>query len=212
MRGPPLTTCDGLCVLGHGRKPGRRVCTSRPGIPWSAPWSIARPGSSANLRVRVPRVEPLDPVGAPGRRFPGIAEVDPLADDLVVAELHDADDHHRLVVVADRVLVDPEVAAAGGPVKLEVLSGRIRGPEPDDVRLAAHALAALRPLQDSVVAVDLRGAGDVVSWSAAGNADVRRVEVRLDHGSGRRFVHRRTSFDHAMLRSARLSHPWKDER
>src|ERR687897_1175512 len=136
-------------------------------------------------RVRLPRVEPLDPLGVPGRRLPGVAEVDPLADDLVVAELHDADDHHRLVVVADRVLVDPEVVAAGSSEELELLSGRIGRSEADDVRLAAQALAALRPLHDSVVGIDLRGADDVVSWSAAGGADVRGVEVRLDHGPRR---------------------------
>src|SRR3954447_9544922 len=84
---------------------------------------------------------------------------------------------HRLVVVADRVLVDPEVVAAGGPVQLELLAGRIRRPEGDDVGLAAQALAALRPLHDGVVGVDLRGAVDVVFWSAAGRADVRGVEV-----------------------------------
>jgi hypothetical protein len=39
------------------------------------------------------------------------AEVDPVADDLVVAELCDAVAHHRVVVVADRALVDAEVVA-----------------------------------------------------------------------------------------------------
>src|SRR3954452_4969733 len=141
-------------------------------------------------RVRLKRVEPLDPLGAPGRRLPAIAEVNPLADDLLIPELHDADDHHRLVVVADRVLVDPEVVAAGGPVELEVLAGWVRRPHRDDVRLAAQALAALWPLDDSVVGVDLRGADDVVCWSAAGGADVRGVEVRLDHGPCSRFGHR----------------------
>src|SRR5918998_708174 len=90
-------------------------------------------GRAPTRRLRLPRVEPLDPLGAPVRRLPRFAEVDPLADDLVVAELHDADDHHRLVVVADRVLVDPEVVAAGGPLELELLAGRIVRPEFDDV-------------------------------------------------------------------------------
>jgi hypothetical protein len=75
-------------------------------------------------------------------------------------------------------------------VELELLAGRIRGPEPDDVRFSAQTLAALRPLHDSVVGVDLRGADDVVSRSAPAGADVRGVEVLLDHGSCRRFVHR----------------------
>ncbi len=43
-------------------------------------------------------------------------------------------------------------------MKLEALAGRIRGPEPDDVRLAAQTLAALWPLDDRVVGVDLGGA------------------------------------------------------
>jgi hypothetical protein len=103
----------------------------------------------------LPRVEPLHPLGAPGGRLPGIGEIDPLADDLVGAELHDADDHHGLVVVADRVLVDPKVVAAGGPVELE-LAGGIGRPEPDDVRLAAQTLAALRSLHHSVVGVGSR--------------------------------------------------------
>jgi hypothetical protein len=34
---------------------------------------------------------------------------------------------------------------------------------------------------DSVMGIDLRGADDFF-WSAAGGADVRGVEVRLDHG------------------------------
>jgi hypothetical protein len=57
-------------------------------------------------------------------------------------KLHDAHADHRLVVVADRVLVDPEVVAAAGPVELELLAGRIGRPEPDDVRLAAQAARA----------------------------------------------------------------------
>src|SRR3954469_14089523 len=157
---------------------------------WRTPWVISPRNPSPSLRlVRIPRVEALDQVRAPGRRLPGIAEVDPLADDLVVAELHDADDHHRLVVVVDRVLVDPEIVAAGGAVELEVLARRIRGPERDDVRLPTHALAALRPLDARVVGVDLRGARDVVSRSAAGDGNVRGVEVRLDQGPCRRFGH-----------------------
>src|SRR5215213_9165015 len=70
--------------------------------------------------LRLPGIEQLDPLRARLRRLPGIAEVDPFADDLPVAELHDADDHHRLVVVPDRVLVDPEVVAAGDAAELEV--------------------------------------------------------------------------------------------
>src|SRR3954451_9080763 len=159
----------------------RRLSSVRPALSW-----LVRP----NRRVRLPRVEPLDPLSPPGRRLPGIAEVDPLADYLLVAELHDADHHHGVVVVADRVLVNPEVVAAGGAVELELLAGRIGRPEGDDVRLAAQALAALRPLHHSVVGVDLRGACDVVSRGAAGGADVRGVEMRLDHGASRLFVHR----------------------
>src|SRR5919109_1269761 len=90
----------------------------------------------ADRSVRRSGVEALDPVGAPGRRLPGLAEVDPLADDLVVAELHDADGHHWSVVVADRVLVDPQVVAAGRAVELEVEAGPGRGPEADDVLLS----------------------------------------------------------------------------
>jgi hypothetical protein len=40
------------------------------------------------------------PIGRAKPAAPRIAEVDPLADDLVVAELHDADDHHRFLVVS----------------------------------------------------------------------------------------------------------------
>src|SRR5215203_7051375 len=173
--------------------PARRPATSR---------ALARAADSGgpvlsslvrhDRRVPPPSVEPLDPGGAPGRRLPGLAEVDPLADDLAVAELHDANGHHGLVVVSDRVLVDPEVVAAGGPVQLELLAGRIGRPEPDDVRLAAQALAALRPFHDSVVGVDLRRARDVIAWPAAGGADVRRVEMRLDHGSRGRLIHRKS--------------------
>src|ERR671910_3726828 len=144
---------------------------------WNGPSAGASSSRSPTRRSSVVGVEPLDPLGPPGRRLPGIAEVDPLADDLLVAELHDADDHHRLVVVANRVLVDPEAVAARSSAELELLSGRIGRPEGDDVRLAAQALAALRPLHDSVVGIDLRGADDVVSWSAAGRAHVRGGEV-----------------------------------
>ena len=96
-----------------------------------------------------------------------------------------------LVVVADRVLVDPEVVAPRGPVELELLAGGIGRPEGDDVRLAAHALAALWPLQDGIHGVDLRGAGDLVARCATRRADVRGLEVRPDHRSGLGFGHRR---------------------
>src|SRR5215212_2373342 len=143
----------------------------------------------SGLRLRLPGIEPFDPLRAPGRRLPGLAEVDPLAYDLAVAELHDADAHHRLVVVADRVLVDPQVATAGGAKELELLAGRICRPEPRDAGLAAKALSALRPLQDGILGIDLRGAADFVSRSAAGGADVRGVEVRPDHGPRGCLVH-----------------------
>src|SRR3954464_3212096 len=74
---------------------------------------------------------------------------------------------------------------------MELLAGRIGRSEPDDVRLAAQALAALRPLHDSIVGVDLRGADDVISWPAAGGGHVGSVEVRLDHGARCRFVHQK---------------------
>src|SRR3954471_8446952 len=126
-----------------------------------------RKSRPSGLRLRLPGIEPFDPLRAPGRRLPGLAEVDPLAYDFAVAELHDADAHHRLVVVADRVLVDPQVAAAGGAMELELLTGRICRPEPRDACLAAKALSPLRPLHDGVLGIDLRGAADFVSRSAA---------------------------------------------
>src|SRR5829696_6534751 len=153
--------------------------------------SRARSPPSAKRMPRARAGRTARPPSAPGGRLPRLAEVDPLADDLLVAELHDADGHHGSVVVADRVLVDPEVMAAADPVQLELLAGRIGRPEGDDVRLAAHALAALWPLQDRVVGVDLRGAGDLVSRSAAGGGDVRGLEVRADHGPCGHFVHRK---------------------
>src|SRR3954447_25393593 len=165
--------------------------TFQPGVRDRARDSPGRdPGPRDAQLLRIARIEALDELGTPRRRLPGIAEVDPLAHDLLIAELHDADDHHRLVVVVDRVLVDPEVVAARGPVQLEALARRIRGPERDDVRLSAHALATLRPLQDRVVGVDLRGARDLVSRSAAGDADVRGVEVRPDQCPCRCLGHR----------------------
>src|SRR5215216_1027176 len=129
MRRISSTTCDGLWLGARQEAWSSRLHVA-PGNALVRSL-VDRPSRSsvANLRVRVPRVEPLDPAGAPGRRFPGIAEVDPLADDLVVAELHDADDHDRVVVVADRVLVDPQVGAAGDPADLKVLAGRIGRPE-----------------------------------------------------------------------------------
>src|SRR3954452_13931745 len=139
------------------------------------PPGSAQPGPG-DRRVGRLGVEQLDPLGAPGRRLPALAEVDPLADDLLVAELHDADDHQRLVVVADRVLIDPEVVAAGGAVQLELLPRGIRRSKRDDVRLSAHALAALRPAYDRVVVTDLGCARDLVTGRSTGGADVRRLE------------------------------------
>src|SRR5215204_3604786 len=132
---------------------------------------------------------PLDPLRPPGRRFPRLPEVDALAKDLAVAELHDPDNHGGPVVVADGVLVDPQVVAADGPVQLELLASRVGGPEGGDVGPAADALAALGPLQHRVLGVDLRGAGNLVAWSAAGGADVGGVEMGLDHRPGGGLVH-----------------------
>src|SRR5215212_2272881 len=139
-----------------------RARLSRPWNAWQMPWSRLCQELDES-RHSVPGVEQLDPLRAPGRRLPGVAEVDPLADHLLVAELHDPDGHHGSVVVVDRVLSDPEVVAAGDAVNLELLARRICRPERDDVGLAAHALTALRPLDDSVVGIDLRRAGDVIS-------------------------------------------------
>src|SRR3712207_2038887 len=125
-------------------------------------------------------IEHLDPCGAPRGRVPRLAEVDALAHDLLVPELHDPDGHDGPVVVVDRVLVDPQVVASGDAVHLEALARRIGRPEADDVRPAADALAALRPLDHGVLGVDLGRPGDGVAGSAPGGADVRRVEVRLD--------------------------------
>jgi hypothetical protein len=64
------------------------------------------------------RAHPLARPIAPAN--PGAAtapQVDPLAHDLAVAELHDAHDvKGLLVVVPDDVLVDPQVVAADGPL------------------------------------------------------------------------------------------------
>ncbi len=94
----------------------------------------------------------------------------------------------ELAVVVDRVFVDPEVVAAGRPVQLEVLPGGVRRPEPDDVLSATQALAALRPLDDGIVGVELRRASDVVSRCATAGADVGRGEVRPDHLGASRVV------------------------
>src|SRR3954447_26431255 len=85
---------------------------------------------------------------------------------------------------------------------MELLAGRIGRSEPDDVRLAAQALAALRPLHDSILGVDLRGADDVISWPAACGGHVGGVEVRLDHDARRRFIHE-SSLPGAYLSSLR---------
>src|SRR5829696_1383649 len=135
------------------------------------------------------RVHPLHPLCPPGRRLPRLPEVDALADDLAVAELHDTDGHDGPVVVADGVLVDPQVVAANRPVQQELLAGWVGGPEGGDVGLAADALAALGPFQHGVLGVDRGGAVDVVARSAAGRADGGGVEVVLDHRPGGGLIH-----------------------
>src|ERR671912_534705 len=83
-------------------------------------------------------VHPLDPLRPPGRRLPRFPEVDALADDLAVTELHDPNGHDRPVVVTDGVLVHPQVVAADGPVQLELLARRVGRPKGSDVGLAAN--------------------------------------------------------------------------
>src|SRR5690242_17918717 len=96
----------------------------------SIPRSIGSPHDSRSStrtrsRARSPRSAERTPArraARPIRRARRAAarnrrKVDPLADDLLVAELHGADDHHGMVVVEERVLIDPEVVAAGGPVQ-----------------------------------------------------------------------------------------------
>ena len=62
------------------------------------------------------RLHPLDPLCPPGRRLPRLAVVEPLAGDLAVAELHDADGVERVrLVIPDGELVDPQVLAADRP-------------------------------------------------------------------------------------------------
>ena len=53
------------------------------------------------------RLHPLDPLCPPGRRLPRLAVVEPLAGDLAVAELHDADGVERVrLVIPDGELID----------------------------------------------------------------------------------------------------------
>src|SRR5215207_5522518 len=126
-------------------------------------------------------IHTLDPLRSPGGWVPRVPEVDALADDLVVLELHDPYGPHWLAVVSDRVLVHPQVLPPDRAMQLELLTGWIGGSERDDVGLAPDALAALRPFEHGVVGVDLRGAGDVVARAPAGCADAGRGEVVLDH-------------------------------
>src|SRR3954463_11729728 len=113
---------------------------------------------AAGLRV----LHGLAPPGPPRGRIPRFPEVDPLADDLVVAELHDAHYAERLLaVVVNGVLVHPQVQASGHPMDLEGDASGVRGPERDDVCLAPDALLALRELEHGVVRVDLTGTDDV---------------------------------------------------
>src|SRR6266511_355533 len=90
----------------------------------------------------------LDPLCPPCRRLPRLAVVDPLADDLAAAELHDADGVVRVrAVVPDGELIDPKILAADRPMRLDVDVGGVRGPEGDDVGPASNTLLALRELQ-----------------------------------------------------------------
>src|SRR5829696_3025876 len=60
----------------------------------------------------------FDPLGAPGRRLPGLPKVDRLTRDLVVAEFHDVDRMHRLrAIVGDDVLGHPELATAADALR-----------------------------------------------------------------------------------------------
>jgi hypothetical protein len=62
------------------------------------------------------RLHPLDPLCPPDRRLPRLAVVEPLAGDLAVTELHDADGVERVrLAIPDGELIDPQVLAAARP-------------------------------------------------------------------------------------------------
>src|SRR5215204_7187981 len=92
----------------------------------------------------------------PGGWLPRVAEVDRLAHDLAVAELHDVDRVHRpgLVVIYD-VLGHPEIATAPDALGPQRQPGRISVPHRAHVDSSDEPLTALRELQHHVVVVDL---------------------------------------------------------
>jgi hypothetical protein len=57
-------------------------------------------------------LSPLDPLSPPGRGIERTREVLCLAGNLAIAELHDANRVDWPLIVADHVLIDPQVAAS----------------------------------------------------------------------------------------------------
>src|SRR5206468_3189550 len=83
-------------------------------------------------------------------------------DDLSVREFHDADRVRRRAVITEDEFADPQVATADDPLDPEALLARLYRSALLDVAAATDALAGLRIMQNSIVAINLVLGGEVI--------------------------------------------------
>src|SRR5450755_611631 len=97
----------------------------------------------------------LDPLSSPGRCLERIGKVLRLVGNLAIAKLHNADCLRWLLVIAEHVLGDPEIAAAKDTPDGEAQLRRVVGAYGLNVVTTTDALARLRILDQHVVVIDL---------------------------------------------------------
>jgi hypothetical protein len=97
----------------------------------------------------------LDPLSSPGRWLEQIGKVLCLVGHLAIAKLHNADCLSWLLVVAEHVLGDPEIAVPNDAPDGEAQLRRVVSAKGLNVVATADSLARLRILDQDVVVIDL---------------------------------------------------------
>ena len=97
----------------------------------------------------------LDPLSSPGRCLERIGKVLRLVGNLAIAKLHNADGLRWLLVIAEHVLGDPEIAAPKDAPDGETQLRRVVSAKGLNVVATADSLARLRILDQDIIVIDL---------------------------------------------------------